>query len=65
MNTEPAKTPYRKPTIERVDLVGEETAAIPNCKRTNGGGRGQVSNACRTEWFWDLINARCRESRGS
>jgi hypothetical protein len=60
------RAPYRKPTIERINLVGEETAAVPNCKRDNGGGMNRsYPNPCRTEWFWDLFGVRCRESRGS
>jgi hypothetical protein len=60
------RTPYRKPMIERVNLIGEETAAVPNCKRDNGGGMNRTyPNPCRTEWFWDLFGVRCRESRGS
>ena len=66
MSIERERTPYRKPMIERVNLVGEETAAVPNCKRDNGGGMNRTyPNPCRTEWFWDLLGVRCRESRGS
>ena len=60
------KPVYRKPTIERINLVGEETAAVPNYKRDNGGGMNRsYPNPCRTEWFWDFFGVRCRESRGS
>jgi hypothetical protein len=66
MNPTTTKAPYRKPAIERISLVGEETAAVPNCKRDNGGGMNRTyPNPCRTEWFWDLLGVRCRESRGS
>ncbi len=66
MSVERQRAPYRKPAIERIDLVGEETAAVPNCKRDNGGGMGRTyPNPCRTEWIWDLLGMRCRESRGS
>jgi hypothetical protein len=66
MSLEQERTPYRKPMIERVNLIGEETAAVPNCKRDNGGGMNRTyPNPCRTEWFWDLFGVRCRESRGS
>ena len=41
MNARP-KRAYQKPTIERIDLVGEESAAVPNCKRTTGGGMNQT-----------------------
>jgi hypothetical protein len=39
MNAEPVHAPYRKPTVERIGLVGEATAAVPNCKRNTGGER--------------------------
>jgi hypothetical protein len=42
MNPTTTKAPYRKPTIERISLVGEETAAVPNCKRDNGGGMNRT-----------------------
>jgi hypothetical protein len=66
MNDKPERAPYHKPTIERINLFGEETAAVPNCKRDNGGGMSRTyPNPCRTEWWWDLFGVRCRESRGS
>jgi len=66
MSTIQTKPSYRRPTIERINLVGEETAAVPNCKRDNGGGMNRsYPNPCRTEWFWDFLGVRCRESRGS
>ena len=58
-----SKRAYQKPVIERIDLVGEETAAVPNCKRTTGGGKNQTfPNPCiiaGADW------QRCRDSRGS
>lgn len=49
MMVKPTKRPYAKPAIERIDLVGEETAAVPNCKRDNGGGKNRsFPNPCRT-----------------
>jgi hypothetical protein len=49
MSATRAKRAYQKPTIERIDLVGEETAAVPNCKRDNGGGKNRTfPNPCRT-----------------
>lgn len=66
MNPAHARLPYRKPTIERITLAGEETAAVPNCKRDTGGGKNRsYPNPCRTEALWDLFGLRCRESRGS
>ena len=59
MNARP-KRAYQKPTIERIDLVGEESAAVPNCKRTTGGGRNRTfPNPCR------ITGTRCRDSKGS
>jgi hypothetical protein len=55
--------PYQKPVLERINLVGEETAAVPNCKRTTGGGKNQTfPNPCRTT---GPPATRCRDSRGS
>ena len=66
MNPAHPRLPYRKPTIERITLAGEETAAVPNCKRDTGGGKNRsYPNPCRTEALWDLFGLRCRESRGS
>lgn len=57
------KRPYQKPTIERIDLVGEEMAGVPNCKRTTGGGKNQTfPNPCR---ITGGAPVRCRDSRGS
>lgn len=54
---------YQKPAIERIDLVGEETAAVPNCKRTTGGGKNRTfPNPCR---ITGGIRVRCRDSTGS
>lgn len=62
MNPRP-KRPYRKPVVERIDLVGEETAAVPNCKRTTGGGKNRTfPNPCRTTGG---VGLRCRDSLGS
>jgi hypothetical protein len=66
MNPAQPRLPYRKPTIERITLAGEETAAVPNCKRDTGGGKSQTyPNPCRTDWWWDIFSARCRDTRGS
>jgi hypothetical protein len=46
MNPAQPRLPSRKPTIERITLVGEEIAAVP-------------------KWWWDIVSARCRDSRGS
>jgi hypothetical protein len=59
-----SKRSYAKPTIERVNLVGEEMAATtPNCKRAfpPGGGGKNVSapTACR------ITAPACKDSRGS
>jgi len=59
-----SKRPYAKPTIERVNLVGEEMAgATPNCKRASppGGGGKNISapNACR------ITAPACRDTQGS
>jgi hypothetical protein len=57
------KQPYRRPTIERIDLVGEEMAAVPNCKRTNGGGKNRsFPNPCR---ITGGAGVRCFDQRGS
>ncbi len=61
MTSEPKKRDYAKPVIERISLVGEETAAVPNCKRSNGGGRNKTyPNPCDT---WSA--AKCRDNQGS
>lgn len=50
MNPATIKAPYRKPTIERISLVGEETGVVPTCKCDNGGGMNRTfPNPCRTE----------------
>jgi hypothetical protein len=57
------KRSYVKPVLERISLVGEETAAVPNCKRTNGGGRNRTfPNPCR---ITGGAGVRCFDSRGS
>ena len=49
MAVTPTKRAYEKPTIERISLLGEETAAVPNCKRATGGGKNRsFPNPCRT-----------------
>jgi hypothetical protein len=60
MRSHPERAPYRRPTIKRINLVGEETAAAPKSE-TMGAG----PNLRRTEWLRDLFGVRCRESRGS
>lgn len=63
MTSATTKTPYRKPTIERISLVGEETAAVPNCKRDNGGGKNRTfPNACR---ITGGAGNKCFDARGS
>lgn len=63
MNAKRAKRAYRKPAIERIDLVGEETAAVPNCKRNNGGGKNRsFPNPCRTTGG---AGVRCFDQIGS
>ena len=61
MTVKAAKRAYKRPALERISLVGEESAAVPNCKRTNGGGRGQTyPNPC------DIRSVmKCRDNRGS
>jgi len=63
MTTKMTKRAYVKPALERISLVGEETAAVPNCKRSNGGGKNQsFPNPCRiTGW----AGFRCYDARGS
>ncbi len=62
MDTKP-KRAYQKPTIERIDLVGEETAAVPNCKRSNGGGKNRTFPLpCRIDGG---VGVRCRDAIGS
>jgi hypothetical protein len=61
MTVKPTKHTYKRPVLERITLVGEETAAVPNCKRSNGGGRSQTyPNPC------DIRSVgKCRDNRGS
>jgi hypothetical protein len=57
------KRAYRKPAVERIDLVGEETAAIPNCKRNTGGGKNRTfPNPCRITGGGGV---RCNNAYGS
>lgn len=61
MDTKQSKRAYHKPTIERIDLVGEETTAVPNCKQATGGGKGQTfPNKCRITGGF-----ACKDSIGS
>lgn len=63
MATEPMKRLYARPTIERITLVGEESAAVPNCKRATGGGKNRsFPNPCRTGGG---AATRCYDSLGS
>ena len=63
MTLKSKKADYVKPVIERISLVGEETAAVPNCKRSNGGGRSRsFPNPCRTTGGG---SSRCRDAQGS
>jgi len=63
MTVKPTKRAYKRPALERISLVGEETAAVPNCKRSNGGGRNQTfPNPCRTKGG---VGQRCRDAVGS
>jgi hypothetical protein len=61
MSAKPMKRTYVKPVLERINLVGEETAAVPNCKRSNGGGKNRTfPNPCRTTG-----GSRCYDALGS
>ncbi len=63
MSTPPTKRAYVKPALERISLVGEESAAVPNCKRSTGGGRNRsYPNPCRTTGGSPV---RCFDARGS
>ena len=63
MATEPMKRLYTKPMVEQITLAGEETAAVPNCKRTNGGGKNRsFPNPCRISGGAPV---RCFDARGS
>ena len=63
MTLESRKRDYVKPVLERISLVGEETAAVPNCKRTNGGGKNRsFPNPCR---ITGGAPVRCFDRRGS
>lgn len=56
------KQPYQKPAIERIELVGEESAAT-GCKRTTGGGKNMTfPSACRITGAPGLL---CKSSQGS
>jgi hypothetical protein len=57
------KLTYVRPALQRIDLAGEETAAVPNCKRTNGGGKNRsFPNPCR---ITGGAPVRCFDTRGS
>ena len=57
------KRAYVKPRLERISLAGEETAAVPNCKRSNGGGKNRsFPNPCR---ITGGAPVRCFDARGS
>jgi hypothetical protein len=63
MTVKTMKRAYGKPVLERISLVGEETAAVPNCKRTNGGGKNRsFPNPCRTTGG---ATYRCYDALGS
>jgi hypothetical protein len=63
MTAMPTKRAYKKPTLERISLVGEETAAVPNCKRANGGGKNRsFPNPCRIAGG---AGNKCFDARGS
>jgi hypothetical protein len=63
MTTNATKRNYVKPVLERISLVGEETAAVPNCKRANGGGKNRsFPNPCRTTGGGGV---RCYDALGS
>ena len=63
MTTKATKRNYVKPVLERISLVGEETAAVPNCKRANGGGKNRsFPNPCRITGGGGV---RCYDARGS
>jgi hypothetical protein len=61
MSVKPTKLAYKRPAIERISLAGEETAAVPHCKRSNGGGMNKTyPNPCDTRSV-----AKCRDDLGS
>lgn len=63
MTPERTKRDYVKPVLERISLLGEESAAVPNCKRSNGGGKNQsFPNPCR---ITGGAPVRCFDARGS
>lgn len=63
MSATSTKRTYVKPRLERISLVGEETAAVPNCKRSNGGGKNRsFPNPCR---ITGGAPVRCFDARGS
>ena len=63
MTSEMTKREYVKPALERISLLGEESAAVPNCKRSNGGGKNRsFPNPCRISGGAPV---RCFDARGS
>ena len=63
MAVNPIKRAYTRPVLERISLVGEETAAVPNCKRSNGGGKNRsFPNPCRTAGG---VGNKCFDALGS
>jgi hypothetical protein len=63
MTSELTKRDYVKPVLERISLLGEESAAVPNCKRSNGGGKNRsFPNPCRVTGGAPV---RCFDARGS
>ena len=62
MTTDATKRDYVKPALERIDLAGEETAAVPNCKRSNGGGKNR-SSPTRADHRRSAV--KCFDARGS
>jgi hypothetical protein len=63
MTSELTKRDYVKPVLERISLLGEESAAVPNCKRSNGGGKNRsFPNPCR---ITGGAPVRCFDARGS
>ena len=41
MIVKPKRRTYAKPALERISLIAEAAAAVPNCKRSNGGGKNR------------------------
>ena len=61
MIVKPKKRTYVRPVLERISLVAEAAATVPNCKRSNGGGKNRsFPNPCRTTG-----GTRCYDALGS